>query len=141
MSLEVLIEFLKAVDHEFSPKLSEQVEISDYAARLINQAILVNKKDENGRIKGLVVIYVNEPNNPHAYIPLVAVRQEFRKMGLAKSLVQEAIQFAKESGKTAVDIHTNNPIAYKMYRNLGFEDVIGGENRAGHPRLSFKIEQ
>lgn len=137
ISIDQLLKFLQKVDDEFDPTLSAQVDLKAYSERLIYEACLVTVCDDEGDIIGLVVIYLNEKTNPNAYIPLVAVAPNKRRQGVAKRLVKRALILAKESQKEIVGIHTNNMVAYSMYKSLGFVDVDGEENRAGHQKLKY----
>lgn len=137
LSIKQLLNFLQKVDVEFNPTLSEQVDLKAYSERLINEACLVHECDDNGDIIGLVVIYVNDKTNSNAYIPLVAVSLNKRNQGIAKRLVKKAILVARDAGKESVGIHTNNSIAYAMYKKMGFVDVEGEVNKTGHPKLKY----
>lgn len=137
ISIKQLLDFLKMVDGEFDPTLSAQVDLRAYSERLINEACLVNECGDNGEIYGLVVIYVNDKTNPNAYIPLVAVIPNKRNQGIAKRLVAKALSVARKAKKESVGIHTNNSLAYSMYKHIGFIDVDGEENQAGHQKLKF----
>ena len=137
ISINKLFTFLVDVDSDFNPTLSSQVDLNTYSERLLRDANLMVEFDDNGNIIALVVIYVNEPNNPNAYIPLVAVAKVHRRKGFAKKLVLKAIDVAKQHKKTVVGIHTNNAFAYKMYKKIGFIDVKGEENKSGHQKLKY----
>ncbi len=141
MDICKLISFLGLVDNEFNPRISEQVRLEEYSRKLCRDANLITECGEDGEIYGLVAIYVNDRNNKYAYIPLVAVRKDFRRKGLARKLVNEAIMIAKANEKDAVDIHTNNPIGYNLYISMGFTEVAGGENKTGHPKLRYTISK
>lgn len=139
MDIFKLINFLGLVDNEFNPRISEQVDIAEYSRKLCRDANLITESGVDGEIYGLVAIYVNDKASKSAYIPLVAVREGFRRKGIARRLVNEAILIAQANGKEVVDIHTNNPIGYGLYISMGFKYVVGGENKAGHPRLRYII--
>lgn len=137
ISIDQLLNFLQMVDEEFAPSLSAQVNLRTYSERLINEACLVNESGDNGEIYGLVAIYINDKTNPNAYIPLVAVAPNKRNQGIAKRLVIRALSVARKACKESVGIHTNNSLAYAMYKHIGFIDVDGEENQAGHQKLKF----
>lgn len=60
-----------------------------------------------------------------AYISNVAVREQFRRKGIAKKLVAKAEAQAKGWGCRAIALHCDldNPIAKKLYESLGFKCI------------------
>lgn len=60
-----------------------------------------------------------------AYISNVAVRERFRRKGIAKNLVVKAEAQARKWGCRAVALHCdlNNPGATKLYKGQGFRSI------------------
>ncbi len=123
---EKLLSFLQSVDTDFHPSLSDKVNLSDYVRKIIEKAELVFD-DDGERIIGLVVVYCNDENEKRAYIPLVGVATEYRKKGIAKKLITQAIQIVKEREFKIIGIHSNNPVAVRLYQSLGFVLIEPGE--------------
>lgn len=123
---EKLLSFLQSVDTDFHPSLSDKVNLSDYVRKIIEKAELVFD-DDGERIIGLVVVYCNDENEKRAYIPLVGVATEYRKKGIAKKLMTRVIQIVRDRGFKVIGIHSNNPIAVRLYQSLGFAVVESGE--------------
>lgn len=121
MNTDLILSFLKSVDQEFSPKLSEKTDLEEFAHKIYNVAHFEYEISDNGELKGLVVGYANDRDKQFAYISMVAVHPQFRKQGIAKRLTMAFIKYAKNVGfvKT-LGIHTNNPIALNLYKELGF---------------------
>ena len=67
-------------------------------------------------------------NGEKAYIPLVGVLPAYRRRGIAKKLMLEAISYVNSKEFKVVGIHSNNPIAVKAYCDLGF-DIIEDDER------------
>ena len=119
MDKNVLMEFLQKVDKDFTPYLSQKTDLSAFGDRLLNHANLFVSKDEKGEIKGLVALYANDFVKKYAYIPLLAVAPEYRKQGIARMLMNEAIDYVRELGSEKIQvigIHTSNPIAFDFYK-------------------------
>ncbi|XP_057798964.1 GCN5-related N-acetyltransferase 4, chloroplastic-like [Salvia miltiorrhiza] len=78
-----------------------------------------------------------------AYISNVAVRERFRRKGIAKTLVAKAEAKAKSWGCRAIALHSdlNNPGATKLYTSRGFRciDVPAGANWP-EPRTSPEMQ-
>lgn len=120
-----LYNFLKDIDNDFSPCLSSKVNIEEYVTKIMNNAELV--VDINQALRGLVVLYCNDTVNHKAYISLCGVRKEFRGKGIARNLMIKAIEIARNSGMKILGIHSNNIVAIKLYKSLGFITKEFGE--------------
>ena len=126
------MEFLQKVDKDFTPYLSQKTDLSAFGDRLLNHAKLFVSKDENRKIKGLVALYANDFVKKYAYVPLLAVVSEYRKQGIARMLMNEAIDYVRELGSEKIQvigIHTSNPIAFDFYKELGFRLLDESNNR------------
>ena len=81
-------------------------------------------------------IYDENPISPRVgYVKRVIVAPEYRKLGLARQLMQHIIQFARtELALTAIDLHVweENVPAIRLYESLGFE--------VQHRELYFHLE-
>lgn len=78
-------------------------------------------------ICGLIVLYCNDFINKKAYISLVGVAAKYRNKGIAKTMMEKAIQVAASSGMKIIGIHSNNSIAIHLYKKLGFKIIEPGE--------------
>ncbi|KAI4346333.1 hypothetical protein L6164_007239 [Bauhinia variegata] len=60
-----------------------------------------------------------------AYISNVAVREKFRRRGIAKRLIAKAESQARSWGCRAIALHCdlNNPVATKLYQGQGFKCI------------------
>lgn len=116
-----LLKFLLEVDDDFSPKLSQKVELSDFTTKVLDKAHCVFENGEKQDIIGVVVGYANDKEKRYSYISLVAVGKKYRKQGVAKRLLKQYVEYASSIPYIdTIGIHTNNPIALKMYMELGF---------------------
>lgn len=120
-----LYDFLSEIDEDFSPHLSSKVELHQYVVKIQRYAELVI--DEDRILRGLVVLYCNDTINYKAYISLVGVRKCFRGQGIARKMMTEAIQIAKDKKMRIIGIHSNNKAALKLYKTLGFVTKEFGE--------------
>ena len=121
-----LLNFLQNIDADFNPPLSSKVYLPDYVKKITDKADLILDYDGN-EISGLVVMYCNDLVNKKAYIPLVGVSSRYRNRGIARKLMARAIRLVKEKGFKIVGIHSNNPVAIKLYESLGFSTIVQGE--------------
>ena len=123
-----LLLFLNKVDKDFSPPLSSKVDLKDYILKIQEKAELITE-EQNGLIRGLVILYCNDFETKIAYISLVGDLPEFRGMGIAKICMSQAINVAKEKGMKRIMIHSNNPVAVKIYNDLGFHIIEDGDRK------------
>src|SRR5579859_8114734 len=81
-------------------------------------------------------VYAENPASPRVgYVKRVIVAPEYRKLGLARQLMQHIIRFARtELALTAIDLHVweENVPAIRLYESLGFE--------MQHRELYFHLE-
>lgn len=125
---EKILNFLRKVDHDFNPPLSSKVNLEEYVEKITQQARLIIRYSNEREIIGLAVLYCNDLKELKAYVSIVAVASAQRSKGYAKDMMQEAIDHARGAGFHTLGIHTNNPYAMALYRNLGF-NIISGSDR------------
>ncbi len=92
---DVFLNFLKAVDGDFSPPLSQKTDLQEYADKMYKNAELFCEYLPSGEIKGLVAMYANDRERQYAYITLVVVSSLHREQGIATRLLGEAISAVK----------------------------------------------
>lgn len=123
---------LTTIDCDFNPPLSERVDLSVFAAKLFNNAMLFCDYSSDGELKGLIALYANDIENKKAYIPLVYTAKKYRGNGVASGLLKEAVSFVKSlNGQIlTIGLHTNNSVAIGVYERTGFEivDVVDGKS-------------
>ena len=130
-SLNLLLEFIKKVDSDFTPALSDRIEIQDFANKLIHNAEFFCIVDDQDRVGAVVALYANDYENKYAYYPFVATLSSLRGRGLASSLMQESLDYLHElSGNIrCAGIHTNNRIACHLYEKMGFNIINNTDGR------------
>lgn len=97
---------------------------------------------EEGKIVGNVTISQDEGRPDRYLISNVAVKREYRNQGIARALMQTAIERLRARGGQWVllNVRPNNPIAVKLYRDLGFYEVeTRGEWTASLSPLSLRL--
>lgn len=73
----------------------------------------------NAEVVGFVLLELTNEVN----IVTIAIKKEFRNLGLATKLVEYTKTFAKEKGidRLSLEVSVNNPTAYLLYEKLGFK--------------------
>jgi ribosomal protein S18 acetylase RimI-like enzyme len=79
--------------------------------------------EADGRIIGnLTLIPFTKDGKPIYLIANVAVHPDYRRRGIGRLLTLQALQTTRERGDAAawLQVRDDNPIAYNLYRSLGF---------------------
>lgn len=110
--------FLKAIDEIMIPRLSQRVDINEYACKLACNADTIFIKKEGEDI-GSCSLYCNCCN---AFISSIAVKKEFVNNHIATKLLEEVIQHAKgrECVKISLEVYNKNIAAVRLYQKAGF---------------------
>ena len=130
INYQKLLNLVREVDDEFTPKLSQKNELTEFVKKALEKGHCIFEDGETEDLKGVVVGYANDQYKRYSYISLVAVGKKYRKQGVAKRLVKKFVHYA--SSVPFIDIigiHTNNPIALNMYLGLGFATIEEKDQR------------
>ena len=80
--------------------------------------------DQNGEVVGILTLAIYRvPTGLRSIVEDVVVDPDFRRLGIARALLQTAINFAREAGANGVAL-TSNPkreAANLLYQSMGFE--------------------
>lgn len=137
-TVETLENFYRQSSDYFRPPLCER--ISDlHALAEKNRSFGFSMEAWQGKnLIGLVVGYANDHICKRSYLPFVIVKNEMRKRGIARFLIQNAISFARMNGMDCLELHTDrtNLAALRLYNNCGFQEVSRIDNRV-HLRLEL----
>lgn len=126
VDLKSLSVFLQDIDGYFVPPLSQKVNINFYAKKLLKNAYFFIAIDGE-LIVGLISLYCNDTKGLNAYIPIIAIRENYRGLGLGKELLELAIEHVKKANFARIFLETwENSPALSFYIKNGFEiiDII-----------------
>ena len=120
-SREDLSAHLVRCDPHFVPRLSERLDIVNYAQKIHDKALTFEAWN-GGSLVGLVAAYMNDPDGREAYVTNVSVEAAFQGMGVADSLMVRCIQHAREKGLKQIRLEAavESDRAVGLYRRLGF---------------------
>ena len=94
--------------------------------------------------KGKVIAYVGlSVVFDTADVLLIAVREEYRRKGVAKTLLARSLAEAKENGaeRAMLEVDVNNVAAIGCYLGFGFEKVAERKNYYGAGKDAFIMEK
>jgi ribosomal protein S18 acetylase RimI-like enzyme len=138
-TLNDLLLHLELCNSLFIPPLNSKVDLSVYAQKIFNNALLVEAWKQNDLI-GLIAAYFNDIQNDIGFITNVSVVQEYNNQGVAKELLSITKQYATEHhfNKIKLEVHPENEKALRFYSNNNFK-IITKESNSIIMELSLKI--
>jgi len=124
-SLRDIAGHLSACQGDFTPPLSETVDIEAYAQKLSDKATTFEAWSR-GNLVGLLAAYFNR-DTAEAYISNVSVDGGFRGLGLAKTLIGQCLEEAALAGLVSARLEVSelNRPARNLYGRLGFIESVG----------------
>ncbi len=121
-----LLAVLFGIEVDFKPDLEKQ---KKGLALLINHSengVIKVAKDPQGKIVGMVsaqLVISTAQGSPSAWVEDMVITESHRGEGLGKSLLNEALLWAKSKGATRAQllVDTENKPALGYYQHLGWE--------------------
>lgn len=124
-----IVSHLETCKNDFIPPLQETVNISSYAQKIKAKSITFEAWQEE-RLIGLIAAYFNDPGNDFGFITNVSVEKGFAGKGIASSLLNQTLKYAKENkfNEIRLKVHARNTLAIALYRKHGFEQYGSEED-------------
>ena len=96
--------------------------LDDYIGKLVDRAELATWYVA-GRMCGLIAFYANDPERRDAFISMVAIAPELRRMGIARALLGAVLRSLSDRGfvQCRLEVRAYNKRAIRLYRGIGFE--------------------
>lgn len=119
-SYEDILKHLWFCDENHHPKLSERLDMDNYARKIFGKSVTFEAWSKNDLI-GLIAAYLDDEKQ--GFITNVSVSSEHMKKGIAKALIQHCINAAisKRIYTLSLEVSHENNAAIKLYKKLGFE--------------------
>lgn len=97
--------------------------LDEYVEKILSLAE-INLWTTSGKIEAIVATYANDPERHEAFITMVAVSPQYRKKGLAKSLIAATLSnlSARKFKRCSLEVRSDNTDAIKLYHSIGFKD-------------------
>lgn len=98
--------------------------ISRYANKILSKATLVNEFD-NHQLVGFLAFYANNVENKIAYLSVIVIDKNYRRMGLARKLLTKAVEMINNLDFKYFDLHVSesNNQAIDLYTAHNFKIV------------------
>lgn len=109
-------------DTTFKPKLSSYVDIKEYSNKIVNNAVLFRKYDENNFLIGLIAIYDNE-SIKEGYLTNFSIDSNHIGKGVGSSLLEECVEYFKSLNYNLIrlEVFNVNDNALEFYKKRKFE--------------------
>ncbi len=119
--IKKIVEFLKIVDKEFVPPLSERGDINDRVRKEFSEGHYLIYEENNG-VVGILCLFDKWKKERYGYISILAVHPKMRRRGIGSKLIEYAICRLKEKGIKDVYTRTwsTNKVGLRFYKRLGF---------------------
>lgn len=116
-----LKQLLIEVDNEFIPNLSSRLAIDEYVDKIVSNSMVLPVYN-NGILSAFISFYCNNYKEQTGYLTMIAVKSDYRNMGVAKLLIQYAIGFLQNIGFKyfRLEVGRQNEKAIALYKKLGF---------------------
>jgi ribosomal protein S18 acetylase RimI-like enzyme len=123
-------EFVRPEDADWKAYVEELRDVRSRAARAVVLVAVGEAEEGDGRILGTLTLElsarIDEDSPPlpedAAHVRMLGVLPDARRLGVARSLMEEAERRARAAGKTRITLHTTERMkaAQRMYDSLGF---------------------
>lgn len=120
ISLLRLANFVKSVDKDFTPPLTGRVDIEEWIDKIYSKGSIVIA-ESNGEYIGCILFYSNDTESKKGYIAYLAVDSKYRRLGVAKSMLDRCVDISRNNNMISIAVYTNNPGALKLYLSRGFQ--------------------
>lgn len=121
-----VIEFLKKIDSLFKIPLSQKIDLEEYSKKIVRNADVFLALD-NESIVGIVVGYNNDKELKISNMSILVVLNEYQGKGIARKLVNNFLDLAKNKKMEKVKLSTVDARALKLYESLNFK-IVREEN-------------
>lgn len=136
-----IADHLRRCDAEFVSRLSERVEIPNYAQKIASKATRFEAW-VNDTLVGLVAAYCNDQETRVGHITNVSVIKLWTGKGIAARLIDQCAVHAKAAGmqQIGLEVAADNMPAIKLYKKSGF--AAGKLNERFVPmKLNLEVEK
>lgn len=108
----------------------EAGDLDAYLKKIDEHADIVSEFDGT-RCRGFVAFYCNNVATRRAFITLVTVAPQDRQSGLARLLVNRALDICRERGFSScgLEVRADNAPALALYEGLGFKTMSERDGR------------
>ena len=118
---EYIYSHLYACNNDYCQKLSNEVDLRDYANKIFQRSITFEAWSM-GELVGLVATYLNDLDSRSGFITNVSVTRKYKDQGIASKLIEMCIKKAifLNFHFLHLEVSTANYRAISLYKQYGF---------------------
>lgn len=122
----ILSQFVRENERYLPDPLSRHIDIQTYCDKLLLLGNVYLYIEEEGRVSGVCMGYMNDRINRTGHIQLLLVEPYSQGRGIGKMLITRFLQDAKASGMNRVEltVDVENKRASHFYNKIGFRDTL-----------------
>lgn len=123
---EKILSHLKLCNSNFTPKLSERLNLEVYSKKIEENSVKFEAWNEMNQLIGLVACYFNNDQVDFGFITNVSVIKNYQGNGIANVLIQNCISYTKVGNKLSLQLEVieTNVSAIRLYEKNGFVKKI-----------------
>ena len=129
--------FIIKISDDFMVPLLPRIDVHETYTKFKNLAVSVVCL-ESDKVVGLAATYCNNFETKKGYTTFVGADKEYRGNHIGTNLMLLTIDEARKLGMELIGVHTNNPIAKRMYENIGFLQV---DDNSGDHSYNWYLEK
>lgn len=122
IDLESIHSYLINRNNDFTPPLSEKLDIYEFASKMFKYANIYTVSYQDS-IVGMTGCYANNFKTLEAYITNTSIHPSYYGTGLASELMKFCIKDISSKGFKSIklEVHKDNARAINFYKKMGFE--------------------
>jgi ribosomal protein S18 acetylase RimI-like enzyme len=125
--LQDIVNLLKHHDNEFTPALSDRININHFVSKVLENGEIFKYQDKEG-IKGVIFIYMNDLETFVSFLSLILVAKEYRKgkENVGKKLMEFWIERAKykKFRELRLEVSVEKQGLVEWYKSYGFKPIV-----------------
>ena len=99
--LDRLYEYICKIDADFTPRLSESIELKNWSEKLLNEGVVIAALN-NGEIVGVSAIYCTPEKYDYSIWALWSALNDYRKL-VGVELYRQTIEYCKRKGSKGLE--------------------------------------
>ena len=122
----LVYDFLCGIDDSLPAKLSERVDLPEFANKVLKNGRVIAVKND-GKIISASLFYCNDMETRSAFITMIGTLRPFRKSGVGADVIKACENYAKNAGmkymRLETDIANNREIIFYLKNGYSIEYV------------------
>jgi D-cysteine desulfhydrase len=137
--LDDIYKVILSFNADIVPSMTERgLDLKDYAQKLCDYALMFTLWQDN-QTCGFVTFYANDKSTETAYLAQIAVKPKFCNQGMGHTLLNLAMETAKEKGmqEMKLEVYNRNQTAISFYEKQGFSKCDGASDMFTYMRRAL----